>query len=143
MKEQKHFQSIKTDYSLSAINDCLRLVCEEGIPGSNAKCHSPMAFLACSIGNVLRIVEERRLKIQRKESLLQAEQQKQLQKQKQEAEEESRLEEYRKLFERAFPEPQQRETFFREFATQFPFFKSNSIALQNAAISSWGSTLKQ
>lgn len=143
-REQKHFETLKNDYNVEDIAEAVKLLIEEGVPGTGDKCHSPFGFLACSMESVLSLINSRRDKSQKKEmkGQVEAEAEKKLLEAQKEREENARIEANRTLFEKTFPTAEQQESIFSSFSSRYPFFKKGSYALKASAINEWASTHK-
>lgn len=60
--EMQAFRELSGDYKPEDIADCLMLILDRGVGGGGQVCHSPMAFLAKAMGEVLADVESARIK---------------------------------------------------------------------------------
>ena len=137
VREWRHFQSLKDDYSLQDIADCVRSLIENGTPGKGEPCHSPMAFLSCSMDIVLARVMAEREKITRKEEREHAEEDRKAKEAQKEAEEEAAFGRAVKAFKEAFPTKALQDAELDRFHSSFPFYSRNSFGLRSAAISAW------
>lgn len=135
--EWKNFLSLRGDYSTEQISNALKQVINHGLLKSGVHCHSPMAYLAVTIREVLletNKVQQTRNNIaeQAKQKDLQA-----IRAEEQAGQEERRFEEKTSAFQREFPNTERREEYFSQFAKRYPVLNANGPILKNLAISAW------
>lgn len=138
MKEQKHFAGLRRLFSLQEISLGLDHVQKKGLPNGEP-CHSPMAYLACSMPNVLPTIkaeiEAQQRQVQRQQKLTEEK----AREQERESEESAQYAADVAEFEKAFPTVEQQQAYFVAFSKRFPLFAGKSNFLRGAAISEWGS----
>ena len=138
--EAKAFQELKNDFPEQDIADCLERVLAQGLPGGEP-CHSPMAYLATAMADVLRIVtEDREQKRKKAEREAQAEAQKQ--REHEEIEHENREWEKREqAFCRVFSDQDRQEEIIRELCQKNNFPINKGKAARTYVVGFWWNNL--
>lgn len=135
--ELKAFQDLKSDFQEADISLALEHLLKHGMPGSGEACHSPMAYLAKAIGQVLAVAksgqEKQRSKFDRETAELRA---------KQSRETDEALDKQNALmkenaFKIAIPDTQKQSDVIAKFGHKFPMLSQSGPLLRNLAISSW------
>lgn len=137
--EWNAFQELQRNYSAEDIADSLAFVLERGIgEGEHAQpCHSPMAFLARAIGDVLSQVKTSRAKRQRTidDQRAQAEAAKSRQTEQEREERELTLRE--QAFVRAFPSPETQQGAIAKYGAEYSGVVPSGGILRRLAIGAW------
>lgn len=135
--ELQAFRELKSDFSEADISLALEHVLKHGMPGSGEACHSPMAYLAKAIGQVLGIAksgqEKQRQKQDREATEIRA-------KEAQKAEEEREMQNSllrEQEFQKSFPGELEQAEVIANFGRKFPMLAQRGPLLRNLAISAW------
>ncbi|MBI3544901.1 MAG: replication protein [Deltaproteobacteria bacterium] len=136
------FEDLRLDFTEEQIAQCLHHLAKNGTPGSGAACHSPMAYLAKAIAQVLPLVaasKERQRQADTRNQQLAEE----ARKRQEEADlEEREAVEREHLFVSTYPAPEKQAEIIAQYASQFPFLNRNSGVLRGLAIAAWASGAK-
>ncbi|MGK5085663.1 hypothetical protein WDW37_20435 [Bdellovibrionota bacterium FG-1] len=136
-RERAWFLQLSPAYEIDEITRALRFVREHGVPGSGEQCHSPMAFLARGMSEVL--AETQRVALTNAKMV-------ENKRQREAAEVEDREETHRQqeewqrkelAFLAEFPTRERQESAVKEWAEQLPWKPSNPQAIKSLAICSW------
>jgi len=137
-EEVRNFGELKSDFSEEQIQLCLEYLQKHGSLKTGEVCHSPMAYLAKAIGQVLPLAQEAIEKAQntaRREAAFQHEQEL---KRREEAESERLMQEAHRAFAERFPSPEQQEKELSELISKH--FASSVVPrslLSRIAIQRW------
>jgi hypothetical protein len=140
--ETAHFVSLRQEYSESDLVRALGYLERFGLPETGKPCHSPMAYLAQAMEQVLsaeRIVREQesiREQREREERATAERHRAQL-----EVEERAVLGR-EKAFSQAFPTPELELAYLNQIADRYPMFNLRGAALKNLAVTAWWSEQK-
>lgn len=137
-EEFRNFEELKSDFSEEQIQLCLVYLQKHGSLKTGETCHSPMAYLAKAIGQVLPLAQEAIEKAQvaaRREAAFQREQEL---KRREEAESERLMQEANRTFAERFPNPEQQEQKLSELiSTHFASSMVPRALLKRIAIQRW------
>ena len=142
--EWNAFRELQAEYSEKDIADCLALVQDRGIgSGEHAQpCHSPMAFLAKAIAEVMPEVEIRRQKVRERAERERREAEAQRKRADEEAREAAEWAAKERAFDRAFPGEERKREALAELLQNLPF-RPHTQAGKIMAIGRWWDGLKQ
>lgn len=139
--EWKAFENLSQDYQTNDIADCFNLLMTQGIKGkrgSYQQCHSPMAYLAKAINEVMSEVSRaEKLKSLICEQTVRAGQQRTEQSELR-AKQETEFGAMEEAFQKAFPSADQQQAFIDEACRNMPFLASPRVK-QICAINDWWS----
>ena len=135
--EFEAFEELRTDYSEEQIEDCLRLLRARGLPHSGAVCHSPMAYLAKAIAQVLpeAKAKKERQELDKKRARNQVEEERRHL--EQQLQDESHLVERAAAFQMAFPTIREQTDLIAKYSMQFPLLSPGGPVLRNLAVAMW------
>ncbi|MBI3555741.1 MAG: replication protein [Deltaproteobacteria bacterium] len=141
--EYQAFESLEADFTQEQISLSLRFLIQTGTPGTGEQCHSPMAYLARAIVNILplassQVEKERLRKIQ---SHAKADKERRENEEAIREEKESAVRE--KAFQDAFPTSEQQAEKIAQFRERFPMLLPNSSILRKLAIGAWWELLEK
>lgn len=134
--ERSHFEKLQQDYSEQEMGDALNFLERKGIPESGTPCHSPFAFLAKAMNQVLVLSNEEQASLREAEErsrISAAEFSRAEEKARQDAHEADLQE---RAFLRAFPSEEQQAQMIRKFCQGTPFTPGSQTG-RLFAISSW------
>jgi len=134
--EQRAFEEIRHDFTTADIESALDHVRTNGLPGGEP-CHSPMAYLASAISDVLAIVktkQEINQKRAEKAALIESERRQEAEKEALERQEWDRRE---RAFNSAFADDNRQQEVIAELCREHKFFTTRGPAARSFAVSSW------
>lgn len=136
-REERALKGLRKDFPEEEIERALAYLKKSGIPSSGEACHSPMAYLALAIDEILshlRKVQEKEIDATAKKNRIQESETAKDREEEQELEE-ARLREA--CFLKAFPTPEECNPEILKMASRFPMLDSNGPIVRNLAISAW------
>lgn len=137
-RELKAFQDLKGQFEVSQIERALVFVQKYGALEDKAPVHSPMAYLALSIRDVLKYAQEEDAALKRRRD---AEQRQALELQARKQQEERETEEFQRkeqAFFRTFPSPDRQEEFIQKICSRQEFgWKPQGQIARSIAIQAW------
>ncbi|MBC7692811.1 MAG: hypothetical protein H7222_13700 [Methylotenera sp.] len=128
---------MKTDYTEDEIALSLDHLVEKGMLGSGDSCHSPMAYLAKAIAQVLpeaQAGQEKFIRAKNRSEELAEEEQVKIE---QEAELEAEFLAREQAFVEAFPTAEAQAEVIRQCAERYPMLDPNGRILRNLTIAEW------
>ncbi len=135
--EFQAFKDLRSDFQEAEISMALEYLLKHGMPGSGEPCHSPMAYLAKAIGQILDAAkgsqEKQQKRLEREAAALQ-------EKATREAEEEREKQDTEireQAFTRTYPSEEEQAEAISQFGRRFPMLSQNGPLLRNLAISAW------
>jgi hypothetical protein len=140
--ELRAFKDLKQDYSVEDIGDCLAHVLRVGLPGGQP-CHSPLAFLAVGMGDVLKTVVEDRER-RRRRSEAETKKAAEERREREEAERHDRESEIQeRAFNRTFVGEDRQGEVIREICRKFGFPTTTGISARMFGINAWWKDLNR
>ncbi len=131
--ESRHFRELLKAYAEQQVNQALTYLQKQGLPGSGAVCHSPMAYLAQAIEQVLAASKEDAQRESKRKSYEAAERNAIAQ----EAAEEARFRAQERAFEAAMPDTHRQSQFVAQVASKYSGLALGGAALRSLAVSAW------
>jgi hypothetical protein len=148
--EKKAFEELQDFHPVESIEKALNYILKNGTPPKGDSCHSPMAFLAVAINDVLRVLQKQDEDSQRRQQK-QAQRQASLEaltdKQNQEADADRQADEEAALleedFSKIFPSEHQQQEELLKYTNLFPMMNPRGPVFRKLAIAAWRRNEKQ
>ncbi|MBI3557844.1 MAG: hypothetical protein HY074_16405 [Deltaproteobacteria bacterium] len=135
-REVGHFQGLLREYAQKDIVACLAHVQAHGLPVSGEPVHSPMAYLAQAMGDVLKAVRAGQMRQEQAAKTRDGAAQATRERQEQEIREQNESEARRQAFESAFQTPESQEAILAGFRKRTPWAPKGNIG-RGLAIADW------
>ncbi len=136
-KERAYFFQLNSAYGANEIIRALQFLRENGMPGSKEVCHSPMAFLAQGMNEVLSEIQKLAEIKSKTEEKAQERQTIETQKQEEDHRHQQEWERKEQAFLAEFPTPKSQEAAVQTWSASLPWKSSNPQAARSLAICGW------
>ncbi len=139
--EIQAFRELKSDFAETDISLALEHLRKQGMPGSGEHCHSPMAYLAKAMGQILELAkagqEKQRQKHEREEIGARARAEKAAQKDAEDERERQNAIVREEAFLRAFSTEAEQAEAIAKYGRKYPVLSQSGLLLRNLAITEW------
>lgn len=135
--ELEVFWELRRDYLEAEIVQCFARLSTHGMQGSGVACHSPMAYLAKAMEQVLR---ETQVELEKNETAKAKERMRadaESLRVAQDVRDEAKAQKREAEFVARYPSSAEQQRVLAQYGEKFPFFNSNSVALRRLSIASW------
>ena len=137
LSEARALRELEADYPSKDISDCLDHLTVYGIPHSKEPCHSPLAYLAKAMGQVLTVVRAEAIRAEYREKAARLQARRKIEDSKRTQQEQLELELRERAFVETFPTPEAQLAVVTRLSDRFPWFSANGKVLRGLAISEW------